>query len=172
MHDLELQAQDYRQARDALAAAVSALAAEVQAAKDRRMPAIKRLMLAVAEAEGAVRFAVGEMPMSFWDKPRTRTLHGVRIGYLKGKGKVVFDDAQAVCARIRRLLPEQAETLIRVREEPLRQALAELPADILRRLGVTLADAGDTVVVRDVAGELDKMLEALIGQLVEEEVAA
>jgi hypothetical protein len=89
-------------------------------------------------------------------------LSGVKLGYQKAKGTLDYDDAEAVCARIRKHLPEQADVLIATRETPVKTALAQLPAADLKRIGVTLSDAGDQIVVKPVDSEVDKMVDALL----------
>ncbi|MCR6497388.1 hypothetical protein LJB71_14990 [Thermomonas sp. S9] len=74
--------------------------------------------------------------------------------------------------RIRRLLPaEQAALLIRVREAVHKPAVYDLTAGDLKRLGIRIEDDCDVVVVKDVAGELDRMLERLLADLSEEAAA-
>ena len=87
---------------------------------------------------------------------------GIKVGYAKGKGALSFDDADSVVARIKKHLPEQADVLIRTKEAPVKEALAQLSAAELKKIGVTLSEAGDQTVVRPVDSEVDKMVDALL----------
>ena len=65
-------------------------------------------------------------------------------------------------ARIKKHLPEQADVLIRTKEAPVKEALAQLTAAELKKIGVTIEDAGDTVVIKPVDSEVDKLVDALL----------
>ncbi len=71
--------------------------------------------------------------------------------------------------RIERIYDDEIGTLVRTRKEPNKQALAELPAADLKKLGVTIVDAGDEVVIRPVDGDIDRLVDALMS---DEEVVA
>ena len=162
LNDIDALAQAYRAERDKLANAVQVLESEVQALKRRELPAIKRSLAGTAEAYDRLKAAIEAAPELF-AKPRTRVLHGIRVGFTKQKGSVSFDDEAAVIARIRKLLPEdQAELLIRVRENVAKAAVYDLSAADLKRLGITVSDAGDALVIKPVDGEVDRLVNALL----------
>jgi hypothetical protein len=73
-----------------------------------------------------------------------------------------------VVARIKKHLPEQADVLIKLKETPVKDALAQLSAAELKKLGVTVSEAGDQVVVKPVDSEVDKMVDALMKEAGEE----
>ena len=75
-------------------------------------------------------------------------------------------------ALIRRYLPEQADTLIRTVEEPHKPALALLSVADLRRVGCTVVETGEAVVIKAVDSEVDKMVDALLKDAVDAEGAA
>ena len=82
---------------------------------------------------------------------------------MKKRGKVVIDDESAVIARIRKLLPEeQAELLIRVRESVDRNAVCDLSAADLKRLGIRIADDEEVVIIKSVSSSLDRLVDALL----------
>ena len=115
----------------------------------------------LAETEAALRALVEANPGCFI-RPRTQVFAGIKVGYAKGKGALSFDDADSVVARIKKHLPEQADVLIRTKEAPVKEALAQLSAAELKKIGVTLSEAGDQTVVRPVDSEVDKMVDALL----------
>jgi hypothetical protein len=89
------------------------------------------------------------------------------VGFASSVGKIVFDDADTVVKLVERFRKDDAETLIRTEKEPNKDALRTLsPAD-LARLGCRIEGAGDVVVVKREAGEVEKLIKRLIEKLVE-----
>lgn len=160
--DIEGRARNYRGARDLLAARVQQLV-EAQAALRREAEPLIRLALqATKAAESELVSAISVSPTHF-KRPKTVIFHGVRVGFEKGKGKVTISDKDKTVALIRKHLDdEQQELLIKVKETPIKKAIAQLPANDLKRIGVEVTDTGEVVVVRPVDSELDKMLDALL----------
>jgi phage host-nuclease inhibitor protein Gam len=161
--DIEAATKRYADARAALSEIVGELNAEIEAAKRRRLAAIKRFVATCAERQAALAALIEAAPALF-AKPRTHVFHGVKVGFQKGKGGIEFDDADDVVARIHRLYPDahDLERLIRVKETPNKEALAELPAAELKRLGCAIVAAGDQVVIKPVDGEVDRIVNALL----------
>lgn len=169
---LEAQAASLRGARDRLRDVANAIQQDIEAIKRAHLPALRDALAACAQAETDLRQAVEASPAELWRRTRTRLVHGIRIGWIKSRGKVEWDDEAKVIERIRRLLPaEQAALLIRVREAVHKPAVYDLTAGDLKRLGIRIEDDCDVVVVKDVAGELDRMLERLLADLTEEGAA-
>ena len=160
-HELESLAQQYRHARDQLAEAVNELELAVQHLRAKRLPIIKDRVATAIGIKDALREA-GEANPALFEKPRTRTLHGIRLGYKKGRGQISWADGNKVVSLIRRYFPEQADTLIRVTESPVKPALNNLSTGDLRRIGVTVIEAGDEVFIKPVDGEVDKLVDALL----------
>lgn len=171
--EIEISAKVYAQARGELTDKVAELNEEIEALKRKRMPVIRRKVQVAIEAREEL-VALVDSGRDLFQRPRTRTFHGIKVGLAKARGKVSWDDAAAVIARIRKLLPDQAELLIKVTETPRKKALVDLPGADLKRLGVTVAEAGDEVVVKATDTEIDKMVDALLGVASDdgEEVAA
>jgi hypothetical protein len=163
-------AEIYAKVHALLTEKVTALTAAQDALKREHLPGIKAGVRRAADAEDALRALVAEHPECFI-RPKTRVLAGVKVGYQKGKGTLDYDDADAVVARIEKHLPEQADVLIRLKKTPVKDALAQLPAADLRKLGITLAEAGDQVVIKPADSEVDKLVEALL-KGAQEEVAS
>lgn len=161
MAEIEELAGAYAEARGLLGFQVDGLQREIEILKKRRLRAIRKALARTAEAESRLRAAIEESPEIF-RRPRTQVFHGVRVGYKKGKGSIMWDDAAAVVRRIKDRLPEQAELLVRTVESPNKQALSELPAAELRRLGVTVTETGDEVVIRPVDGDVEKLVAVLL----------
>lgn len=168
LDNISKHAEVHAQARTLLAERVTALTDAQTALKREYMPGIKRALVRAAETETALRALVEAHPECF-TKPRTQVFSGIKVGYMKGKGALHFDDADAVVARIKKHLPDQADVLIRLKETPVKDALAQLSAADLKRIGVTLTEAGDITVVKPVDGEIDKLVDALLKAATDED---
>ena len=172
--DIETKAEAYAAARAALADRVAVLQAEIDALTRRELPAIREAMAQAQAAHADLRFAVESAPELFI-RPRTRVLHGLRVGWMTGKGRVEIDDEADTIARIRRLLPEeQAELLIRVRESVDRNAVADLTAADLKRLRIRVVPGSEQVVIKPQDSALEKLIKGLLPEIqrIEQEDAA
>ena len=162
MNEIEVKAQAYGAAREALAGVLAALDDETRALRKKYLARIRNLVAKAKEHRAELHALIAESPVLFV-KPRTKILHGVKCGFRKGKGKVEFDDEDAVIARIRKLLPEeQAELLISVKESVSKTAVCDLSVEDLKRLGIRVEGTVDVVEIKDAAGEVDKLVEALL----------
>lgn len=162
LNEIEVKAQSYGTAREALAGVLAALDDETRALRKKYLARIRSLVATAKERRADLHTLIAESPALF-AKPRTRILHGVKCGFGKGKGKVEFDDEDAVIARIRKLLPEdQVELLISTKENVSKSAVCDLSVEDLKRLGIRVEGTGDVVVIKDAAGDVDKLVEALL----------
>jgi len=155
-------AKHYAKARTLVAARVHELEAEIASLQRRRIGGIK---VAAAEAEdisARLRAAIEAAPELF-EHPKTLTLHGVTLGFRKGAGKAVWDDDAKVCALIRKHFPPaQAEVLILTEERPSADALKQLDARELARVGVRLEGTGEFVIVKSADSAVDKLVAKLL----------
>jgi hypothetical protein len=168
MTEVEKLTAAYAGARAALSVIVSELSIEIDAAKRARIKAIRASVARALDAKSELHAAI-KTSAELFEKPRTRSLHGVKIGFRKGNGSIEWDDEESVIKRIRAKLPEeQAELLIRKKESVYKEALDDLTADDLKRIGVRVEGGGDVVVIKDTAGEVDKLVAALLKEEIEE----
>lgn len=162
LNEIETKARSYSVAREALAGVLMALKDEQRAVNRKYMPRIKKLIEAGNEHRADLAAAIEASPELFV-KPRSVIFHGIKCGFMKSKGRIEWDDEAAVIARIRKLLPEaQAELLIRVKEAVHKSAVYDLTAADLKRLGIRVEDDGDAVLIKEVAGDLEKLLDAFL----------
>lgn len=161
IEEIEVIAKAYAEAYDALRLEVRALEAAVVLLKARRLPKIRQYAAAAANAKAELEAAV-DAGRPLFKRPKTRILHGIKVGLQKGKGKISFDDAAAVIKRIRAKLPRKAKALIKVTETPVKAALGQLSADELKKIGVTVHDAEDQVVAAPTDSDIDKLVDALL----------
>ncbi len=153
----------YADARDELREKHAKMLREIEAVKNRHAPKMGMYLQVYRDRRIELHCAIEVCPEVF-NKPKTQTFHGVRVGFKKGTGKVEFDDADAVIRRIERNLSEQTDLYIKTKQTPNKTALQELPAAVLKRLGITVSDTGDQVFIKDTDTELDKLLKAIIAE--------
>ncbi|PKL96801.1 MAG: hypothetical protein CVV18_00360 [Gammaproteobacteria bacterium HGW-Gammaproteobacteria-8] len=166
--DIELACQHYRAMRDNLRVQATAVNDCIEDIKRQYLPMLRTTLSCVADAETVLRDAVNASAPSMWARARTRIIHGVKVGWTKSRGKVTFDDESKVIERIRKLLPkDQVALLVRVRESVHKPGVYDLTAADLRRLGISIADDCDQVVVKDIESELDRALEKLLADITE-----
>ncbi len=155
-------ARTFAAARRALSQKVEAAQAEIDTVRAAHIPEIQALTNDVANVSDMLLAAVEASPELF-TKPKSQTLFGVKVGFAKQPGKISWDDAAQVLKLIKKHLPDQAELLIKTTEKPVKSALNGLPATQLKRIGVTVTEAGDRAFVTPVDGDLEKLVHALLG---------
>jgi len=161
LHELERLALAYAQARAVVSERVDALQREIDALRRRRIKGIKAAWGEAGYHQERLKAAVAAHPELF-EKPRTMVLHGVKFGLQKGRGTVSYADEAAVIARIDRLLPEQADVLVKTTRRLVKKALAGLDTRTLARLGCTLEETADQVVVKVAGDEIDKIVARIL----------
>lgn len=173
MTTIEERTRYYAACRDELATQVNALEADLVVAREQHRADIIQALRAHKQAEDDLRACLASAPQLF-EKPRTRVLHGIRVGYQKGKGGLEIIDEEVTIKLIRKHCPDKVDVLLRVTEKPIRKALQNLDAGLLKRLGVNILGTGDVIVLSATDGDLDKLIKALQGDdgFVQEECGA
>jgi mitochondrial fission protein ELM1 len=167
LQDIDKRAQALADARQALADIVMALNDGIEALKRDKMRPLKAAVTRVADHHDKLKALIDAHPELF-TRPRTVVLHGIKVGLAKGKGTLQWDDDERVCKAIKKQLPDQAAVLINVTEKPSKDALTQLPVDTLKRLGITVNNTGDQVVIKPADQDVDKLVNALIKGATEE----
>lgn len=168
--DIESLTHKYADAREELGDLLRGMNEKLEQIKRATLPRLKELVGKTAEREANLRAAVEGTPDLF-ERPRTVIFHGVKVGYQKGKGILEIADAERTLEKIKTLLDNPAN-FIRIKETVNKEALAQLPAADLKKLGCTITETGDQVVIRAVDGEVDKIVNALLKEAAEMEFAA
>ncbi len=159
--DIEALARAYADARRRLADAVAELEEEIRRLRRARLPKLRRLLDTAAEARSRRHAAVESAPELF-RRPRTVVFHGIKVGWQKGKGELQWEDGARVVELIRRHLPDRFDELVKTVHRPLRTALAKLSVDQLRKIGVTVIENGDRVIIVAQDGEIEKLIDRLL----------
>lgn len=159
--EIEKLTKDFSESREQLAQHVRYLEEEINHRKRILLPRIKAAAKAVMGRLANLKAAIEESKILFM-KPRTLVFHGVKIGFQKGKGKISWADDEQVVKLIKKHFPDQADVLIKTVEKPVKDALLQLTAADLKRIGITVDEADDQVVVKSTDSEIDKFVDALL----------
>lgn len=161
MNDVEARTKAYADARVHLAQIVSELHEGLEAIKRSNLPRIRRAIARASEAESQLKAILADVPDLFV-KPKTVVLHGIKVGFEKGKGSIQFEDEDKVVQLIEKRLPDLVDQLVKTTKRPLKTGLAQLTVQQLKAIGCTVEEAGDQVVVRAVDKDVDKLVAALL----------
>jgi hypothetical protein len=161
MTDIERRAQALADARTTLATIVTTLNDGIEALKREHLKGLKAAVNKVAEKHDQLKALIEANPALF-AKPRTAVFHGIKVGLAKGKGKIDWDDDDAIIKAIKRQLPDQQDVLIITTEKPSKDAMQQLTTQQLRKLGASVTEAGDQVVIKAADQDVDKLVKALI----------
>jgi hypothetical protein len=167
MQEIEKQAAKLAAARDILTAEWLAEKEELAEVERKHLASIRRFTATFSVAHENLTKLIAESPGLF-EKPKSVILHGVKLGYRKGSGKIEWDDDDAVIKLIRKHCPDLVDVLIQKKEKPLKGPLGELPADILKKLGITVEDTADVAFAALADGDSQKMIKALLKKQTEE----
>jgi len=164
LNEIEKLTETYAKARSRVADLLAALEAEQLALVRRELPGIRKAVAATADHHAALRSAIEAEPELF-EKPRSYTFSGVKVGRQTQRGKVKIDDEQKTIERIRRQLPEeQAVLLVTVRESVHKPSVADLKAADLKRLGIRIEGDTENTVIKPQDSDVDKAVNALLKQ--------
>ena len=144
---------------------MAALEADLAAVKRRHLRALKRQAAVVAAREGELQRAVGACPGLF-AKPRTAVLHGTKIGYATSVGSVVFEDEARVVELIGAHFKDRFDELVKTERTPRKEVLRTLTSTELAQLGCRIDGAGEFIVLKRMAGDVEKLINRLIDKLV------
>lgn len=159
--DIERATLEFASERTKLVEIVGELTSEIENLKRRKIGAIRRAVDLTAEKRNALYNLLSESKQLF-TSPRSLILHGVRVGWQKGKGKLEWLDGERVADLVEKNLPRQFDELIQVKRMPIADALARLDAATLRKFGINVIDAEDQVVIRPTNSAVDKIVNALL----------
>lgn len=153
-------ARTYARVRLELAEAAAKAELELQAVREKHAENLRNLLSLAAHRQADLEVMI-DANRELFDKPRTRTVDGIKFGLRKLAGTVEIKDEARTIERIRELLPEeQGELLIRIRESVDRNAVKDLQVRDLKRLGIEIGQDTDVPVVKAVDKDIDKQIAA------------
>lgn len=149
-----------------LAAVVNSLNHEIELAKKKYLPQLRLWVADCKASRAALSDAISTIPDEFV-KPRTRQLHGFKVGLRKLEGKIVFADEAKAIQLIEKHFPGQFDVLVATSQSVVKDAAAQLPAADLKRIGGEITDSVDEVVIKSATGDVEKLVDALIKEKAE-----
>lgn len=153
--------ESYAQKRTTLKTLVAKIQLETAAVHAKYAAAVRKATSETKDVRAKLEAAIEAAKPEFV-KPKTRTFHGVVVGFRKLVGKLTWTDAAAVVKLIKKHFADKADVLIRTTETPDKEVLEKLAAEDLKKLGVTVESDSDTVVIKAGSDPVDKLVEALL----------
>ena len=131
---------EFKKSRDVLKSRVRRCHEEQQKTLNLLRGGIKSASEKTRDAKARLLAWIEANPHLF-QKPRTQTIGGVKVGYAKGKGCI--NTSQKTVDLIRQHLPDIANTLINTKESVNKAAIGKLPTASLRKIGCTVTKSSD-----------------------------
>lgn len=163
---IDLLARQYADAQMDLDGMTNELKVVIDAAVRKCWPDLKRATTRTAERYEALHAAVSDAKSAF-DQPKTRIMHGIRVGFRKAKDSVQVLNEDNTCALIKKVLPDQQDVLISTAERPVMSALDQLDDDLLKRIGCKRVPGKDEPTAKMVDTDIDKVVAALMKGAIE-----
>lgn len=152
---------EYSVARQTLKESAEELNKEIERLKRKKLPQILKNVEFVSEIQMRLKAAIEESPKIF-QKPRTQIFNGIEVGIRKGKGNVVIEDEKQTLRLIHKYYPDEWENYIKVIEKPIKTTLSQLSVVELKKLGITVVETGDEVVIKAKDSEIDRLVNLLL----------
>ncbi len=169
MKRIERLCRRYVDARDARDRVADVICTENRKIVRKNLRDLRQAVARMTTAEEALRQAIADAKELF-DRPRTRAIDGVKVGYQKAKGKVEMSSEENTIRLIRKKLPRKAATLIVKSEKVDKNALKKLTVRDLAMIGATLGDDTDKVVLTLAATDLEKFVGVLMEEYKDEKL--
>ena len=171
LNEIDLLAKQYAHARAIIAKRLEVYDDQIRATQRRFVPGIKSATDEAAGLQAQLVAAIEARPELFV-KPRTLTLHGIKLGFQKGKGGISTESTEKAVDKIKQHFGDEAEAYLILKEPPRVAALLGLDVKTLKSLGFTVDDTGDSVFVKAADSEVDKLVARILKEGAIEETGA
>lgn len=162
MEELEIKCKELRIKQDTLSDLSAELNRGLEKVKDEYMATLKQAVREVADSRADIHNYVNSHREQF-DKTRSQTLHGIKVGLQKGRGIVECDDETRALDWIHKnCAPDEVEVLIKRSEKLNKPALNDIEASDLKAMGVRIVQTGDKIVIKDTDGEIEKLIASML----------
>lgn len=168
---IDKEAQRYAEAREELAVIVANVQQEQSNIRRQYLPQIRRAVAKAKERRAVLQNDVETNPDLF-RRPKSKILHGIKLGWKKAKGKIAWSDNAKLLKRLREVCPKEAKQVIKIEEKVMKGELQKLPAATLKKLGVTITEDQDIAFVEATDTEVDRLVTALLEENKDLEEAA
>jgi hypothetical protein len=158
---IEALTREYAEAHSKLATVATECATKMEAVKTEYLGQLRNLAADVDEKHEILSRAIQKAPGEF-EKPRSRVFHGIKVGINKLVGKLTFTDEERTLKLIEKHMPDQFDILVATTYSLNKDAIGTLSADDLKKIGGTVSGANDQVVIKPVAGDIEKLVAGLL----------
>ena len=166
---IEALTKDYAEANNTLADEVKAMEKEIDSVKMKWLKRIKPLAEKTAE-EKAVLFTAIDESRELFQKPRSYTIAGIKVGLQKKKGTLQIADKDKTIELIKKKLAEKAEILIKDEPKIIKKAIENLTVKELKSIGVEITKDSDDILIKSDADKIEKFINSLIEESVSNEL--
>lgn len=163
IQQLERRVQDYADTLAEYNTLTAQVRDEIKQVTARHLAAIRRLFNGLQDQQADICAEIKAHP-EWFQRPKTRVIHGIKLGLRKRKGRLVIRAAARTVQRIKELYEDDIGVLIKTTETPLKSGLEKLSARELKRLGVEVTDDSDDVVFVSTIDEIDNLIDFLIAE--------
>jgi hypothetical protein len=159
--EIERLTREYAEARSALAATATQCATEMAAIKTSYLAQLREQSAIVLVKHKELSSLISKSKKQFVS-PRSAVFHGIKVGIQKLIGSLKFDDEAKTVELIRKHLPSLFDTLVTTKYTLNKDAIGTLKADELKKIGGSVTDSSDRVVIKPVQGDIEKIVKALL----------
>lgn len=163
--ELDRLSDDYAKSFSDLNSKVESLNWEIEEIKVKHLGGIRAAVQEVKSHESKIERVIVENPELF-AKPRTMTLHGIKLGLQKKKGTINFADNSIDL--IKSKLDKHAPALIVTKESISKTYAQRLSVAEIKSIGGEVVADKDTVIIKSMDTNTDKLVKALIDSKDEE----
>lgn len=163
LDSIDILTQSHASNYELLAAEMRDMQAQIDGIKNAHLPAIRALVVRTKASHAVLSDAI-MANVAVFESPRTRQMHGFKVGIRKQVGSMVFIDQEKAIKLVEKMLPELAETVIDVKKSINKAAAGQLSARDLKSIGGEITDPVDEVVIKPTAGDVEKLVNALIDE--------
>ena len=163
MEEIDGLTEAFATARDDLRRQLETLEAAIKRVKETQLATIREAVSKAANAHDDLNAAIDESKGLFV-KPKTRVLHGIKVGLQKSKGSLGIASDEKVIELIREHFADKEDVLIAITEKPVKAALEKLPAKDLKKIGVEVIPGRDRILIKPADSEIDKLVDALLAE--------
>ncbi|RJQ21995.1 MAG: hypothetical protein C4560_02940 [Nitrospiraceae bacterium] len=159
--EIERQTTEYAIAKRELDELVAEISERTEALKREFTPKLKSVMGKIARKHETLYRSIADNTDLF-EKPRTQIFEGIKVGLMKGKGKLFVEDEELTIKLIKKHMPEQEEYLIHTKYELIKSAIKKLTDKEQDKINVAIIDKDDRIVIESIDTTVQKILNSLI----------
>jgi len=160
---------DYSVSNKALNSEVELMIKEVEQVKYKWLKSIKPLVEKVA-SDKVVLFTAVDESRELFQKPRSYTIAGIKVGLQKKKGKLGVADIAKTVELIKKKLSDKADLLIKDEPKIIKKAIETLTAKELKLIGIEITKDSDEVLIKSDSDKIEKFINHLVKEHTDSEL--